>query len=264
MSSAPSSSPDPVTASGEAPRDAAARLHPPTNDDNHTVIKRYSNRKLYDTARSKYVTLDEIAKLVKSGEHVTIIDNQSKEDLTSVTLTQIILEEEKRGNRMPLAMLRDLIISRGATLQHFIDRSVVVPVTETWSQAHRNMEELREAAARSVSELTEQAKRLFNRDNKKVDEFLRSAHHSIDILEAKLKAHVDEVRQIEAVPSPEGDAHRPLSPMLSRADECSTALRARLGQVAGLLDELNTVAAERARGADSTSNGAMNVSPDER
>ena len=70
------------------------------------VIKRYSNRKLYDTERSKYVTLDEIAKMIKAGEEVTIIDNETKEDLTSVTLTQIIYEEEKRESRMPLAMLR--------------------------------------------------------------------------------------------------------------------------------------------------------------
>src|SRR5215470_19005274 len=73
------------------------------------IVKRYSNRKLYDTERSKYVTLDEIAKMIKAGEEVTIIDNETKEDLTSVTLTQIIFEEEKRESRMPLGMLRNLI-----------------------------------------------------------------------------------------------------------------------------------------------------------
>lgn len=59
------------------------------------VIKRYANRKLYDTRESRYVTLQQIAKLVRDGEEVAIIDNTTKEDLTSVTLAQIIYEEEK-------------------------------------------------------------------------------------------------------------------------------------------------------------------------
>jgi len=62
------------------------------------VIKRYANRKLYDTQDSKYVTLDRIAELVRNGEEVKVIDNGSKADLTKVTLAQIIYEEQKRGN----------------------------------------------------------------------------------------------------------------------------------------------------------------------
>ncbi len=65
----------------------------PPNDTR--VIKRYANRKLYDTRESRYVTLQQIAKLVREGEEVAIIDNTTKEDLTSVTLAQIIYEEEK-------------------------------------------------------------------------------------------------------------------------------------------------------------------------
>src|SRR5471030_2495155 len=60
------------------------------------VIKRYTNRKLYDTVESRYVTLDEIAQMIKAGAEVKIIDNRTKEDLTSVTLAQIIFEEEKK------------------------------------------------------------------------------------------------------------------------------------------------------------------------
>ena len=62
------------------------------------VIKRYANRKLYDTRDSKYVTLDRIADLVRNGEEVKVIDNGSKADLTKVTLAQIIYEEQKSGN----------------------------------------------------------------------------------------------------------------------------------------------------------------------
>jgi polyhydroxyalkanoate synthesis repressor PhaR len=62
------------------------------------VIKRYTNRKLYDTRDSRYVTLDRIAEFVRNGEEVKVVDNRSKADLTKVTLAQIIYEEQKRGN----------------------------------------------------------------------------------------------------------------------------------------------------------------------
>ncbi len=63
------------------------------------LIKRYANRKLYDTANSRYVTLEEVAALLQAGEDVRIVDNQSKADITAVTLAQILVEEEKRGRQ---------------------------------------------------------------------------------------------------------------------------------------------------------------------
>jgi polyhydroxyalkanoate synthesis repressor PhaR len=62
------------------------------------VIKRYANRKLYDTRDSRYVTLDRIAELVRNGEEVKVLDNKSQKDMTKVTLAQIIYEEQKSGN----------------------------------------------------------------------------------------------------------------------------------------------------------------------
>ncbi|HSQ61814.1 MAG TPA: polyhydroxyalkanoate synthesis regulator DNA-binding domain-containing protein [Polyangiaceae bacterium] len=77
------------------------------------VIKRYSNRKLYDTKDSRYVTLLQIAEMVRGGEEVQIIDNTSKDDLTEVTLAQIIYEEKKANSRaVPLQTLKDLIHQR--------------------------------------------------------------------------------------------------------------------------------------------------------
>lgn len=78
------------------------------------IIKRYSNRKLYDTVESRYVTLPQIAQLVRKGEDVRIIDNNTKEDLTSVTLAQILYEEERKQSRtLPLGALKDLIHTSG-------------------------------------------------------------------------------------------------------------------------------------------------------
>ena len=67
-----------------------------------TTIKRYSNRKLYDAARKRYVTLEEIAGRVRGGEEVRVVDHATRRDLTTVTLAQILLEREKRG-RSPLS-----------------------------------------------------------------------------------------------------------------------------------------------------------------
>lgn len=81
------------------------------------VIKRYSNRKLYDTKDSRYVTLLQIADMVRAGEDVQIIDNASKEDKTDVTLALIISEELKaRPRGIPLTTLKALIRHRGEKL----------------------------------------------------------------------------------------------------------------------------------------------------
>jgi polyhydroxyalkanoate synthesis repressor PhaR len=81
---------------------------------NRRVIKRYSNRKLYDTKDSKYVTLLEIADQIRAGEDIQVIDNASKEDKTEVTLALIISEELKAQPRgIPQSTLKTLIRERG-------------------------------------------------------------------------------------------------------------------------------------------------------
>ena len=78
------------------------------------IIKRYANRKLYDTEHSRYVTLDQISEMIRAGDDVKIVDNKSKEDLTTVTLAQIIFEEEKKQRSfLPLAAMRNIIQSGG-------------------------------------------------------------------------------------------------------------------------------------------------------
>jgi polyhydroxyalkanoate synthesis repressor PhaR len=86
---------------------------PPPGERPRRVIKRYSNRKLYDTKDSRYVTLLQIAEMVRAGEEVQIIDNNTKDDLTEITLAQIIYEEQKAHSRnVPLQTLKDLIHQR--------------------------------------------------------------------------------------------------------------------------------------------------------
>ena len=73
------------------------------------TIKRYSNRKLYDTHDSHYVTLQQIATLIRNGDEIRVIDKTTQQDLTAATMAQIIFEEEKRGPRLPADGLRKII-----------------------------------------------------------------------------------------------------------------------------------------------------------
>jgi polyhydroxyalkanoate synthesis repressor PhaR len=88
------------------------------------VIKRYSNRKLYDTQESRYVTLEEIEEMIRGGREISVVDAASGEDLTSVTLTQIILENERtRRANLPSAFLHQLI-KHGESWQDFVQKSM--------------------------------------------------------------------------------------------------------------------------------------------
>jgi polyhydroxyalkanoate synthesis repressor PhaR len=81
------------------------------------VIKRYPNRKLYDTGTKQYITLDGIATLIRQGQEVTVVDHATGEDLTALTLTQVIFEQEKkRSGFLPQSVLMGLIQAGGDTM----------------------------------------------------------------------------------------------------------------------------------------------------
>jgi len=83
------------------------------------VIKRYPNRKLYDTEAKRYITLDGIAELIRSGHDVQIMDHTTGEDLTALTLSQVIFEQQKKHNGfLPYSVLTGLIQAGGDTVTH--------------------------------------------------------------------------------------------------------------------------------------------------
>jgi polyhydroxyalkanoate synthesis repressor PhaR len=85
------------------------------------VIKKYPNRRLYDTSGSRYINLEDIATLVREGIDVQVVDAQTGEDITRVTLTQIIVDDAKtQPTGLPLELLRQLIISSDRVGQEFI------------------------------------------------------------------------------------------------------------------------------------------------
>ncbi|HRJ40703.1 MAG: hypothetical protein KJZ86_03660 [Caldilineaceae bacterium] len=84
-------------------------------------IKRYPNRKLYDTEAKHYVTLEQIAQMIRKGAEVSVVDHESGDDLTSLTLSQIILEMEKRQSGfLPQSLMTSLIRTGGDTLEFLV------------------------------------------------------------------------------------------------------------------------------------------------
>ena len=85
------------------------------------IIKRYGNRKLYDTEQSSYVVLNDIAKMIKNNEEVRVIDNETKDDITNSTFTQIIFGAEKRAScSVPLNILKSIIMKGDGSLSNFL------------------------------------------------------------------------------------------------------------------------------------------------
>jgi polyhydroxyalkanoate synthesis repressor PhaR len=170
------------------------------------IVKRYANRKLYDTQRSRYVTLEQIADMIRGGEDVKIVDNNSKEDLTAITLTQIIFEEEKKQSFLPLSALRNIIQSGAQN------------ITQVASQAGErvrgifkrgegeNGEGVPMGAADEVSgphpirEFLERSQQTFDEWQKKVDERIRATVESLSPLsgiEKEMRALTQRLADLE-------------------------------------------------------------------
>jgi polyhydroxyalkanoate synthesis repressor PhaR len=89
------------------------------------IIKKYANRKLYDTRTSTYITLEGIAGLVRDGHEIKVVDRETGQDLTQVTLSQIVLSEEKRG---PSRMVDGGVLQeRGQALLDYVRKTLNVP-----------------------------------------------------------------------------------------------------------------------------------------
>ena len=116
-------------------------------DGDPVVIKKYANRRLYNTGSSSYITLDDLAAMVRAGTDFSVVDAKSGDDITHAILTQIIVEQENSGEQMlPVSFLRDIIgmygHSMGGMMPTYLEASM---------QAFRkNREELQEAFTKGV------------------------------------------------------------------------------------------------------------------
>jgi len=143
------------------------------------LIKRYANRKLYDTTDKRYVTLEQIAALVRGGEEIKVIDNKNGNDLTSVTLSQILYEQEKKRERgLPKNFLTELVKS-STTLFDYLRKTM-----STWLQAahvseealEKHMQDLVRKGQLSVDE----AKRLRGEIMERTSEYMSKVDRTID------------------------------------------------------------------------------------
>ena len=113
---------------------------------NVRIIKKYQNRKLYDTQDSCYITLEDIAAMIRRNEEVKVLDNKTKNDVTSVILTQILVDQEKaQQSILPLSLLKDIIRRGQGSLFEFIQRYVILGLNteqEKKEEAERYVETL--------------------------------------------------------------------------------------------------------------------------
>ena len=142
-------------------------------------IKRYPNRKLYDTDAKRYVTLDELATLIQEGGDVQVIDNESGEDLTNVTLTQIVLEQQKKSSSfLSRSLLTNLIRSGGDTLGQ-LRKSVQSGVAELTHLPASGVQEIEE----QLDKLVEQGKQAVGQAQEalQIDERMADLLHMLNV-----------------------------------------------------------------------------------
>jgi polyhydroxyalkanoate synthesis repressor PhaR len=193
------------------PKPEASVEPSPSPDRPRRIIKRYSNRKLYDTKDSRYVTLLQIAEMVRGGEEVQIIDNNTKDDLTEVTLAQIIYEEQKAHSRsVPLQTLKELIHTRtekvladlregpiGRLIPGAKTPETEAPADSTVSTTARQVAQSKDAKPT----LVDQAKEKFEEMQHQIDERIKSILSSFRPLQQlqqevrRLNERIDELER---------------------------------------------------------------------
>lgn len=188
------------------------------------LIKRYPNRKLYDTESSTYVTLDDIATMVKAGRELTIIDHKTGNDITNVTLAQIVFEEGKRKKSvLPVTTLRDLIQQRGEQVRGFVDRFV-----------HDNpLSHAREEAEEKVQTLIRRGESARDESGRFFRDLLGSYTRNIEELQNKLEDRIHEVGdRVASLPSALSDI-KAVADQLEKVEKRLEAVENRLAKVEG-------------------------------
>ncbi len=163
------------------------------------LIKRYSNRKLYDTRDSRYIKLDDLAAFVEAGDDVQIIDNDTKEDLTRITLAQVLVDRERKGRiGDSVVSFKGLIRDKGEQLQKAITDPVYqlrTTVEESVNRLIQTGEERASATREQIISWVDENAQAIDELQRRLDESVRQAIGRMDIpaqLE-ELRARVDEL-----------------------------------------------------------------------
>jgi len=196
------------------------------------LIKRYANRKLYDTDRSRYVTLEQIAEMVREGEEVKIVDYRTQEDITSGTLAQMVFEKEKR--QLPTGALLNIIQQGSDALGQFGKR-----VTKTYEEVREGAEKGIERLERLVTE------RLGRREDvaRQLRDWYRASQQSLGELQRRAEEQLD--RSL-------GTAFAPHTALRAELQEIHREVKALQARLTALSDKLPP---EKASGDDRRKQG---------
>ena len=131
-----------------------------TGNSDPVVIKKYANRRLYNTSSSAYVTLDDLAQMVKDGDDFAVFDAKSGDDITRTVLTQIIFEEESKGqNLLPINFLRQLIRFYGDSMEAFVPSYLEFSLESLAKEQERFRQQLVDIGGEPFKSMEDHAKR---------------------------------------------------------------------------------------------------------
>ena len=185
------------------------------NPDGPVIIKKYANRRLYNTQTSSYVTLDHLCEMVKEGTEFEVRDARTGEDITRSVLTQIIFEEEGKGqNLLPIRFLRQLIRFYGDSLQAFVPGYLDLSMesfTKNQEAMRNRMAEAFGGGSNALEAMTRQNLAMFERAMKMFTPFVppmgrseseapKNANGAPDANKAKSQDEIGELKnEIEAM-----------------------------------------------------------------
>ena len=158
------------------------------------TIKKYANRRLYDTESSSYITLDRLAEMVREGREFEVVDAKSGDDITRQVLTQIIVDEEARGSTLlPLNVLKQIIGLYGNSMQSFVPQYLEAAM----DAFQRNQASVRDTfgtgmladiAKRNMALFEGAAQAFTGKANAAAEEAPKSTNNEVDALRAELEA----------------------------------------------------------------------------
>ncbi len=157
------------------------------------VVKRYANRKLYDTEEKRYVTLDQVAVLIREGAEIKVVDNESGEDLTSVTLSQILVEQEKkREGGLPKNFLNELVKS-STTLFDYLRKTVT-----SWLQAANISEEV---IGKNVDELVKRGQLTLDEGAKLKHDIVERTREYLNKIDETIETRIGDILKRLSIPT---------------------------------------------------------------
>jgi polyhydroxyalkanoate synthesis repressor PhaR len=183
------------------------------------VIKKYANRRLYNTASSSYVTLEHLAAMVKKGVDFVVYDAKTNEDITRQVLTQIIFEEESQGESLlPIQFLRQLISFYGNSVQAFLPSYLELSLA-TFAQQQERMREQFQALGQGGS----------------MNAYQEQIRQNLALFDRAMKMFSPFAYKAEAAAPPPPPAAKPAE---APSDEALTQLRRQMAEMQAQIDKL--------------------------